>query len=643
MARSVLGVAHSARRSARSAAEAAGRGVRAVAADPRGLVALGFLGAAATGALVLGARKAHNTPSLTVLFTPQDDECAQDTPDAARTLDSNVDKAASQADFDGLQQNWTDAAALYLKASATCPAAQYALGRLRIEGRGYVYDPDSGARLYERAAFSGNSDAQYALACCFLHAHAARPKMNTAYNRGTAYRASRLLILALNNKNNKRALEVISDFSARHDHTAWMSATSGELRTAAKSGGAARLQLLQMLDDEAPVADISPLVKGEGGWSERRMQYLVIAILFGHLPSASETQSLVYTPETQREADANELISLFSDTLALIQAGSYTGDVAFIAEEASWLVRTLRNEKEGALEEEKLGTILSIAEEMIDHAVRNGDAGALFVKVRKLKQTEKRTDAVSAELTGLLDRGVLAGSLELLYERGIEHETRNNEAAAKKDFARAAELGHYEAMEHIRGPRPNYGVTVSPIPAALEMLEGTNIVVAVTTTPGTITTESIASDSGAVWKALGIEKAQNEGVVVSVEGDGQILYYGIGVAWPDLRKSDKEKAATTLQAAYKNIFSKTQEVSSSSALIVQPIPNALFGDLAEYAPEITAHAIMLALKDTPGAQRRRVTMCVFDSLSVVAAYDAAFKKFGSQLAFDLIPEPEENI
>jgi TPR repeat protein len=131
-----------------AARRVAARGVRRarnVVEDPRGLFAAGALAAG----LVYYA-----------LYTESDS--AECTLDEARRLDSDAAKADSQEEFDTLMENWTKAAALYLKES--CTQAKYKLGRLCFEGRGYMYDPELGFRLYESAAVNGNHDAQFALA-----------------------------------------------------------------------------------------------------------------------------------------------------------------------------------------------------------------------------------------------------------------------------------------------------------------------------------------------------------------------------------------------------------------------------------------------------------------------------------------------
>ena len=200
--RSLLSVAHRARSAARAAAESAESRARAVVADPRARVAAGFVGA---GALVIAAR----------LYTEYDsDSGAEEKCDlrAQTALDADVNTAISQKSFDELQGNWTKAAEGYLRASAACPKAQFALGRLCFEGRGYVYDPEFGMQLYAKSAEGGNEDAMYALACILLRSVKAakagpvterydREKLHIA--KSHMYRASRLLLSAKNKKKPK--------------------------------------------------------------------------------------------------------------------------------------------------------------------------------------------------------------------------------------------------------------------------------------------------------------------------------------------------------------------------------------------------------------------------------------------------------
>ena len=449
--------------------------------------------------------------------------------------------------------------------------------------------------------------------------------------------ASRLLFLA---RKSQKALKTMSDFSARHDHKTWMGATAKYLQKAAESGGAARLQFWETFweADDTPAnsaADISPLAAGDSGWNERRMLDLSVNVRFGTVEECLESTA--------------EFISLISATLDLAHTGACPRDVTSTADIGFLFVDQLKGRGQ-ILKEEKV-KITAIAEEMMEHAVRHGDVKALLWKVRKLRETQNRDNVQTAELIGLLERGVLAGSLELLYERGIEHEHQNRAAEATVDFAKAADLGHYAAMERIRGTRPFYGVSVSPIPAALEMtLPGVTVAVVVTTSTNS-KTESIASDSGAVWKALGIQppSAPKEGDVNSFTAEvasesESASYTVIHVAWPDLAKSkNKEDAAAKLKTAYIAVFSEASD-NYTSALIVQPVPDARFGAFVKDAPEITAHAIMLALQgQAPESRQLTVTMCVFDSLSVVVAYDYAFANFGDKLILKTRRPPPKDL
>lgn len=190
--RSLLSVANRARSTARAAAESAESRARAVLADPRGRVAAGFV---AAGALVIAA----------LLYTEyESDSGAEEKCDlrAQTAVDADVNKATSQSIFDELQGNWTKAAKGYLQASAACPKAQFALGRLCFEGRGYVYDPEFGMQLYAKSAERGNEDAMYALACILLKAAKAGPvkvrddREMLRIAKSHMYRASRLLLSA---------------------------------------------------------------------------------------------------------------------------------------------------------------------------------------------------------------------------------------------------------------------------------------------------------------------------------------------------------------------------------------------------------------------------------------------------------------
>jgi hypothetical protein len=131
------------------------------------IATMGAVGGLWFASQLLGSQS-RTGPGSEMLYT---EPCIQSTLDKvlaeAKELDKDVDTADDQAHFEDLMEKWTKAAALYSQAG-NCDQAHYALGRLCYEGRGYVYDPEYGLKLYEKAALKGNQDAMHALACIAL-------------------------------------------------------------------------------------------------------------------------------------------------------------------------------------------------------------------------------------------------------------------------------------------------------------------------------------------------------------------------------------------------------------------------------------------------------------------------------------------
>jgi TPR repeat protein len=633
MARSVLGVAHSARRSARSAAETAGRGVRAVAADPRGLVALGFLGAAtaaaATGALVVGAQKLYPY----VLYTPECDN--QSTLEKARALDAKDDAANTQAHFDELQEKWTLAAALYLEAGkGICPAAQYALGRLCCEGRGYVYDPEFGANLYGRAAASGNADAQYALACIALREALDASSAHGDSLRESLYTASSLLLLARNNKstlkmltayalavkharethateykgkyfdrNGQKALHLAvavraaAEFNlAAGDPQTWAKNTETFLLVAAATSDDAKAQAL----NHDPTAVLAREWKGNGGWRADLAQCADI-----HKPMVLELASALVSATLAKQETADPREAVLVARLFLPTDGD-------------------TRERKRALAGN--GELTAKAKELVEYAAKKGDEVALMMKVvQKAGEFPDGVIPVGPAMTAIL--GLLHETCDasLIETRGTIHHYKKNTDEAKKDWEKAAALGNESAMQlcrmsgRITGTEVIYhGVSVSPIAAALE--------ITVTSATPVLTNEASGSDL-VVWNYIGLAQAPSE----PEAGTARAVKGAIHVAWPNLgKKKNGSDALHALEDTYAKIVAEFARGKSDDTwhLLVQPIPKQFFGKFAEDAPVMTARAILRAISEMRKVRYGfdlRVTISVFDTMSVVCEYDRALQ------------------
>jgi hypothetical protein len=254
-----------------------------------------------------------------------------------------------------------------------------------------------------------------------------------------------------------------------------------------------------------------------------------------------------------------------------------------------------------------------LAGELRDNAARKGNVGAILETWKAIHKWEEK------DIERLLDRGVRAGSRELLYRRGNAYEHFKKEDLAKTDYLAAADLGHQESMIAYRRlitPGCNtiegyQNVTVYPFPAALAM----DLHPDATVVFGAISTEA-ATDPTAITKRLNLAPEDRStiyslGIITSRGIKGDRLW--IEANWSDLGAFDtKEYALSILHSHYHNVFAQC-----GSTVIMQPIDKSLWGKYNKF--ELTARAI---------ASRRRngqkVLMCVFDDLSTVASYDTAF-------------------
>ena len=602
--RSALSVAHRARSAARAATESVERRARAVVAHPRGLVAAGVVGAAA---LVIARKRADQ--KVQPLYTDDEgDGAAKGSVEEKcdlreqKALDSDVNTATSQESFDELQGNWTKAAEGYLQASAACPKAQFALGRLCFEGRGYVYDPEFGMQLYAKSAEGGNEDAMYALACILLRSVKAakagpvtkqddREKLHIA--KSHMYRASRLLLSA-RNKKSQTAIDALNqwrftlDLAVLDDPHTWIDNTSAFLDAAKELDDAKgywiQRQLEMLPEKENRAKDRNRVLdtlgawlpaRGKGGWRARVARARALHELGkGDL---AEIEELMRYTSTGENADPREMFvvsRVAGETLNALDASR--GYTSSPESRAAW------------------DSVLSLR----DQAGRKGDTSANehFVYHHSDNYYDSDpSDQRTIETMAVLDRGVF-GSSKLRLDRGKMYAKQGNTQSAEADIVLAAELGEWDAMVYYRRSSlpavkydpSQYGVEVSPMPAALEK--------SVTLSHCTVASE--------------------------VDGRPGPDSRGMWVTWPNLEGKNWVDALSALRSAYESVLSEFAK-SSAETLLLHSIPHERFGELAKDAPVLTARALMMAFSRLN--PKRNVTVCVFDDPSVVVAYDRAFQ------------------
>jgi TPR repeat protein len=540
-----------------------------------------------SGTLALGAVGAGLWfASQSLLYT--DDTCNKSTLDqvldTAKHLDpKNVDTPNNQKHFEALMANWTTAAGLYSQAG-NCPEAHYALGRLCYEGRGYVYDPEYGTQLYERAAFAGNEDAMYALACIALSNNKLYP--HQAY----LYEAASLLRRASSHPGSQRTLADVSQWT---DPGEWIRATVANLKEAAKNAVAATSQIYnisQQMAHKSLFRANPPPPPFNGGFREK------VTSIDGSVwnYSAHADDVLRFLTETRKKStDPHEM------ELAARVGFQYTQRI---------------NAHSG---------INKLAGELRDEAARKGDVGAILETWKEIHEWEEK------DIERLLDRGVRAGSRELLYRRGNAYKYLKKEDLAKKDYLAAADLGHQDSMIAYRRlitPRFDtiegyHNVIVYPFPAALAMdLHPDETVVF-----GANSTEA-ATDPTAILKRLNLapEDSGNDsfGIITSKDETGGRSW--IEANWSTIGVLDKKEAALSmLYNDYHNVFAEC-----GSTVIMQPIDKSLWGKYNKF--ELTASAIHAARR----GNEPQVILCVFDDLSTVASYDTAFSALDDETESD---------
>lgn len=581
-----------ARGAALGAAREAERGVRRarrVADDPRASLAAGAL---ASGLLLAG------------LYT-ESAECSS--LEEAQKLESDVSTASGQAEFDRLMERWTKAATLYSAAlKEGCPKTQYALGRLCVEGRGYVFDPELGAELYDSASANGNPDAQFALATiCYLvwtlHLQELEKVTDVTdleeqeevegamlhAHQAMVYRLSRLLFLA-SRKGHEKAVSALSDINKLDlSVVGWMRTTKGFLLTAASTSNDARAQAYSLNLGERPE-------KGEGGWRAR-----VIAADTKDAPALLE-----YTMKRKKSGEAEP------------------SEMRAVSKLADWYLRAYEDH----------ARVRAKANALRDEAARMGDIQAINDQYDSADKNDLKATA------SILSRGVKVGSSRLLLERGRMYLRQNKEKEAERDFVCAAELGVWDALQEylaMDGAQSEQ-VEVSPLSAALEVLkmrthralferQGLDPPFLIAALPAN--SASIRSmHAGARDVPRATPGAASSG---SVNARPEVVTTHI--TWPKINVSTEISAISDLQSVYADVLKTMDDIEKEwrlgprdlITLLLEPIPREMLGPFAGAAPAITARALLLALKGR--RPKAKITMCVFESIPTVAAYARAFR------------------
>jgi hypothetical protein len=597
------------------------------------LATMGAVGGLWFASQLLGSQS-RTGPGSEMLYTEQ--PCDEKTLDQAleelKELDSTDDTPTSQTHFENLMANWTTVAGLYAKAG-NCDKAHYALGRLCYEGRGYVYDPEYGIQLYERAAFAtnggGNKDAMYALACIALRgadkhkSGIVKHSFTGGAKREYLYEAASLLRLA---QGHEGARKTLSSFSDRPDPMRWIGKTREYITKAAESD----LRALSQIQD---IAAYSP--KNEfpnfanyyvdvdrnrhSTWSGWGRRVLGITRLIDPL-------WITWSPH-KHNPEVSELLKearIGKDMRQKASAGLVGLKYAKQAEAQNDPEVTTRIRKE--------------AETLLKEAAIKGDASAMMGRYVALRDivwtldTAEEKEKANAKMKTVLDQGVRTGSREFLLERAryyklqawyaqtegqtqAESEHRSKE---REDLYQAADRGDWSALESYRGfdfdghnsgnriELENRGVVVVPLPAALAM----DVVSA------TVVFSSGDSDSNQTpgLRDLNDNMSEVNGGVIDAKGENRLR-----VTWPDMSKISEADALEKLLGAYKTILSEVK----GQWVILEAISRELFGKNDPY--KLTAKALLGAISQLTDHQKHtKVALCVFDNPTVVVSYDDAF-------------------
>ena len=618
------------------------------------LATMGAVGGLWFASQLLGSQSRTEPGSMT-LYT--EEQCNEKTLkqilDDLKELDSTEDTATSQTHFENLMANWTTAAALYSQAG-NCPEAHYALGRLCYEGRGYVYDPEYGIQLYERAAFASNggrnTDAMYALACIALRgadkhkSGIVKHSFTGGAKREYLYEAASLLRLAQGHEGARRTL---SSFSDRPDPMRWIRSTHTYITKAAERD----MRALSQIKDIAayrPINDFDFVnydtnVENDhasSGWGQR------VRSLSKLIDSHSDPR---------HHAEVSKLLE-----------DARTGENMRQMASAGLVGLKYVNTAKGQNAREATSSIREGAEALLNAASINGDASAMMGRYDALEReivwslrtarsaTEKAKVAnkianLRAERDRVLDQGVRTGYRELLLSRAMYNKEQargiqvNEEAEielqtkARNDFYQAADRGNWSALESYRGfdfdgdnsakriELENRGVVVVPLPAALAMAVES----------ATVVFSSGGSDANQTPGLRDLNdnmKEVNDGVIAA-KGENRLR-----VTWPDMSKLREEEALEELRGAYSTILSEVKTVKGHPLVILEAIRHELFGQKDPY--KLTAEALLGAISQlTVNQKHPKVALCVFDNPNVVVSYDEAFYRERRRHVWGLAAHP----
>lgn len=576
------------------------------------------LGFAGLGALVAGGAVVRS-----LLYTEEDEsqqnaKCVATYQKAeAQGLDSKVNTAEGQTGFDKLQANWTKAAELYLKAG-NCAEAQYALGRLCSEGRGYVYDPVYGEDLYRAAAAKGNCDARYALACAALRtALGAVGKPNDVYR--AVYEASSLLaghdsapraIRAY--LTGRKALtasdtgQALAEFNrvAENDPDMWMQNTKVFLVEAATTMDDAKAQII--LVRGAGRLPNAHLLQYDRHWKNNGDQKAKILMQIDDFTERDQKLRVLRTKATGAAADAEtkQISRIIESISALIKLGENTDTAAHKYFVYRTVHELIPKEDPDPEFEPKITPLSQRNLKLVEEAANKRNVRAIsswLNEVGTLKKAQQRNR--------LLDLGASEGSLDALRYRARVHYDNGDETAVRSDWAAAARLGCIDSLENLRQAhnkkRVHSRVKVSPLPAALQM----------TITEGNFAVAVRESGDEPVEKYM--EAYERE------PGDKS---RPIKIAWPQLETSvtsNARAALDELQGAYARVFDASGDIKN---LIFEPMPTANFGAFSADAPVLTARSLLNALAaQNIRETKKEVKMCVSADPLVVVDYDRAFR------------------
>ena len=258
------------------------------------------------------------------------------------------------------------------------------------------------------------------------------------------------------------------DLAALDDPHTWIDSTSAFLDAAAARDDAKgywiQRQLEKLPEKENRANDRKRVLdtlgawlpaRGKGGWRARVARARALNEL--GKGDFAEIEELLRDTRTGDDADPREMFvvsRVAGETLNALDASR--GYTSSPESRAAW------------------DSVLSLR----DQAGRKGDTSAneLFVYHHLGNHYDSDpSDPRTIEMMAVLDRGVF-GSSKLRLERGKMYANQGNTLSAETDIVLAAQLGEWDAMAYYRRRSlpavkydpSEYGVEVSPMPAALE-------------------------------------------------------------------------------------------------------------------------------------------------------------------------------